>query len=601
MKNTWFWLIAVAAILALSGTTQAGSPAMTMLLLPQLFGQEPSRNAPLPTTGPRPTANPVLAQPDLNPRDRLSPEPEYIPIPSSDDDSLGDMFWDAVSMLLERTCSAWVVQKLLPLPPLNLAADAVLGYFSVMDAREAAAESARLTQSLTPPPPPATGPGPVCEMLPFPKLVSGPVPCVPKSGCGSFAVGAPMAVVPAYDSKKFYIITDGASQGEQVHSFPVTGNDTVLDAMAKVNGLPTAALKSRVWVARASGPGCAETILPVDWIGIQRGATASNWQIKPGDRIYVLCGNTADACVGSACCDAPVKAAAKACKCCEECTDCKECTCGKKTNAIKARIMMEPARACPLPMVQAEFQLFAPPVPWMSEGPLGQAIGVPAMPGCPPQFSCNPPTMHPPVPDMPLYPIDELKQLIHQRQMITRAIEQIEQELMRMTLEKQKAQTQAVFVTHSTQKVHLASELFDAHCNALRCVDGEPHRLILEGDVRLVCKKSGHPVCIEAPCVTVNMKDGTFSVLSLTTAAPCPLPASSVQRTEGPRIEIPPSNTVPAASYMPQYRVPMPMAAPVPTMPQGWQQVPYRVVPPSMPMPISDPNSWGWGRPPLNF
>ena len=73
MKNTWFWLIAVAAILALSGTTRAGSPAMTMLLLPQLFGQEPSRNAPLPATSPR---TPVLAQPDLlTPRERTSPEP----------------------------------------------------------------------------------------------------------------------------------------------------------------------------------------------------------------------------------------------------------------------------------------------------------------------------------------------------------------------------------------------------------------------------------------------------------------------------------------------------------------------------------------------
>src|SRR5882724_1420117 len=139
MKNTWFWLIAVAAILALSGTTHAGSPAMTMLLLPQFFGQEPSRNASLPTTSARPAANPVATQPDLlNPRERTNPEPEYVPIPYQDDDWLGDVFWDAVSTMLERTCSGWVVQKLLPLPPLDLAADAVLGYFSVMDAREAA-------------------------------------------------------------------------------------------------------------------------------------------------------------------------------------------------------------------------------------------------------------------------------------------------------------------------------------------------------------------------------------------------------------------------------------------------------------------------------
>src|SRR5260370_7160114 len=92
------------------------------------------------------------------------------------------MFWDAVSMMLERTCSGWIVQKLLPLPPLNLAADAVLGYFSVMDARESAAETARLNQPSAPPLPP-TGSAPVCEMLPFPKQVSGSAHCAPQSGC----------------------------------------------------------------------------------------------------------------------------------------------------------------------------------------------------------------------------------------------------------------------------------------------------------------------------------------------------------------------------------------------------------------------------------
>ncbi len=94
--------------------------------------------------------------------------------------------------------------------------------------------------------------------------------------------------VLAYNSKTFYIIMDGGGQGEQLIALPVTGNDTVLKAMATVNGLPAAASKYRIWVARATCPGCAETILPVDWIGItQRGAAGGNWQIMPGDRIYV--------------------------------------------------------------------------------------------------------------------------------------------------------------------------------------------------------------------------------------------------------------------------------------------------------------------------
>src|SRR5439155_15097852 len=48
--------------------------------------------------------------------------------------------------------------------------------------------------------------------------------------------------VLAYNSKVYYIIIDGAlQQGDQVISLPVTGNDKVLDAFAKINGLPVVA------------------------------------------------------------------------------------------------------------------------------------------------------------------------------------------------------------------------------------------------------------------------------------------------------------------------------------------------------------------------
>jgi polysaccharide export outer membrane protein len=94
--------------------------------------------------------------------------------------------------------------------------------------------------------------------------------------------------VLAYNSKQFFIVTDGAGLGEQVIALPVTGNDTVLNAMAKINGLPLVASKHRIWVARSNCPGCPQTLLPVDWIGMtQRGEGMTNWQIMPGDRIYV--------------------------------------------------------------------------------------------------------------------------------------------------------------------------------------------------------------------------------------------------------------------------------------------------------------------------
>jgi polysaccharide export outer membrane protein len=93
----------------------------------------------------------------------------------------------------------------------------------------------------------------------------------------------------AYNSKDYYIIIDGAGYGQQVFRFPITGNETVLRAMSLIQGLPAVASKRKIWVARPAPANheCVQ-ILPVDWIAItESGATATNYQIFPGDRIYV--------------------------------------------------------------------------------------------------------------------------------------------------------------------------------------------------------------------------------------------------------------------------------------------------------------------------
>ncbi len=95
--------------------------------------------------------------------------------------------------------------------------------------------------------------------------------------------------IAGYNSKVYYVITDGGGLGEQVYRFPITGNETVLDAIANINGLPPVSNKRRIWLARPTPAqhGCYE-ILPVDWEAItEAGATATNWQVFPGDRIYV--------------------------------------------------------------------------------------------------------------------------------------------------------------------------------------------------------------------------------------------------------------------------------------------------------------------------
>jgi polysaccharide export outer membrane protein len=95
--------------------------------------------------------------------------------------------------------------------------------------------------------------------------------------------------VYAYNSKVYYIITDGGGYGAQLYRLPVTGNETVLDALAQINGLPPVASTKKIWVARATpGDGEHPKILPVDWKGIaQLGLANTNYQVLPGDRIFV--------------------------------------------------------------------------------------------------------------------------------------------------------------------------------------------------------------------------------------------------------------------------------------------------------------------------
>jgi polysaccharide export outer membrane protein len=99
--------------------------------------------------------------------------------------------------------------------------------------------------------------------------------------------------VLSYNSKFYYVISDGGGFGDQVTRLPITGSETVLDAVALnvtrggLTGLSPVASKHHIWVAR---PCCGgkEQVLPVDWYGLtQRGDPATNYQILPGDRVYV--------------------------------------------------------------------------------------------------------------------------------------------------------------------------------------------------------------------------------------------------------------------------------------------------------------------------
>jgi len=93
----------------------------------------------------------------------------------------------------------------------------------------------------------------------------------------------------SYNSKAYYVIFDGGGYGQTVLKFPITGNETVLDAIYNAGGLPAVASRRRMWVARPAPANheCLQ-ILPVDWLAIvEGGSTRTNYQLFPGDRIYV--------------------------------------------------------------------------------------------------------------------------------------------------------------------------------------------------------------------------------------------------------------------------------------------------------------------------
>jgi polysaccharide biosynthesis/export protein len=91
-----------------------------------------------------------------------------------------------------------------------------------------------------------------------------------------------------YNSKTYYVIREGTLLGEDVTRLPITGKETVLDAIGAVGGLSKAS-NQRVWLERpAPGNAGGEQILPVDYLAITRGASsATNYQLLPGDRIFM--------------------------------------------------------------------------------------------------------------------------------------------------------------------------------------------------------------------------------------------------------------------------------------------------------------------------
>jgi polysaccharide export outer membrane protein len=121
-------------------------------------------------------------------------------------------------------------------------------------------------------------------------MTLGQIKCAIERHLSQYVVNPQVAVdVFAYNSMWYYVIFDGGGYGEQVYRLPITGNETVLDAISNLQGLPSQSSLWRIWVARPApcGHPC-DQILMVDWNAITKGgSTCTNYQIMPNDRVYV--------------------------------------------------------------------------------------------------------------------------------------------------------------------------------------------------------------------------------------------------------------------------------------------------------------------------
>lgn len=98
--------------------------------------------------------------------------------------------------------------------------------------------------------------------------------------CDSLAINVRL-LEPAH---QFYVLGEVNAPG----SFPLTGDETVLDAIVGAGGLTSSANPCQILLARPTDPNECRVTLPVCYREIvQMGNTATNYQLQPGDRIFV--------------------------------------------------------------------------------------------------------------------------------------------------------------------------------------------------------------------------------------------------------------------------------------------------------------------------
>ena len=97
-------------------------------------------------------------------------------------------------------------------------------------------------------------------------------------------VGAISARVVTRTSKVYYVLGEVNAPG----AFPLNGRETVLDGLLAAGGLTDRASRRKILLSRPTRPDGCRVVLPVCYREIvQLGDTSTNYQLAPGDRIFV--------------------------------------------------------------------------------------------------------------------------------------------------------------------------------------------------------------------------------------------------------------------------------------------------------------------------
>jgi protein involved in polysaccharide export with SLBB domain len=169
------------------------------------------------------------------------------------------------------------------------------------------------------------------------------------------------------ESATYYVLGEVNSPG----AYPLIGRETVLDAIQTAGGLSDRASDCQIILSRPTPPNSCRIVLPVCYDRIvQLGDTTTNYQIRPGDRVFVATRTLCEA----------IKFWQRDCPNCPDCGSW-PCRCGvtpAQSPYVTPGFLVNPAEPVPLPTPAPEM---IPATPSLEPEP--EAAAKPAAPNVP--------------------------------------------------------------------------------------------------------------------------------------------------------------------------------------------------------------------------